>query len=99
MKKQKKISPNLNEEEVREALGVERLYEVSFRIPTTGHVFLYPLVVSALNEKDARDKAASAVFNGEGREMEVERDYEASEDASEWEFNVIPKEKGKQNER
>jgi len=99
-----KDNQNLDEEEVREALGVERLYEVDVKIPIEGRVALYPLTISAVNAKDACNKVITLVRDGsvdaEGHAIEInEEEYDVLDnDGTGWEFNVVPKEKEEQNE-
>ena len=77
------------EEEVRQALGVEREYTVTFTIPTTGFVTLHGICVMANDEKDAAKKAMDVVNSpyesDEVEECDSDQDYAPSE---EWEAEV-----------
>ena len=52
------------EEAVREALGVEKRFGVRLVIPITGTETLREIIVMALNEEDAEEKAIKLVMEG-----------------------------------
>jgi len=85
------------EDAVREALGVEKKFKVRMEIPTTGTVTMGEIVVMALNEDEAKEKAIELINNGEadieGEEAEeYNHDYGYEEDTTKWAADIDPAE-------
>ena len=80
------------EDDVREALGVEKRFAVNISITTIGCVHLKQVIVNAVDEDEAASKAKELVENGEadadGDEPEEDRhDYDYS-NSNEWNVEV-----------
>lgn len=82
------------EDAVREALGVERKFEVYISVPITGIVHLKEIVVMAVDEENAKEKAVK-LFQEGGVDIdgckpdEAEHGYEYVS-TSEWIVNASP---------
>lgn len=86
------LSSPEKEDAVREALGVEKKFEVHLRIPVCGLATLKGAVVMAVNEEDAKKKAIELIeewgedaLGNEPEEAECNYDYGPS---TEWEVTV-----------
>jgi len=77
------------EDAVRMALGVEKRFEVFVSAPTTGVVDMKGIVVKAIDEDDARDKAMTLIMEGgvddDNCEVEEnEHNYNFDYDTNNW---------------
>jgi len=87
-----KIPNPKKEDAVREALGVEKKFDVYISIPTTGTVHMAPLTVMAVNKDEAKKKAIELTNNGgadinDADPREDDHNYEYAPEA-EWDIDV-----------
>ncbi len=80
------------EDDVREALGVEKRFKVNISIPITGSLNMRQIVVDAVNPDEAKTKAKELAIFGEAdangdEPEEAETDYDYV-DPEQWNVEV-----------